>query len=79
MQQRSYLNLIRMAIDVDSVPPMSAKAEQVFSGARRQVNWSRCRLKAATIEMLEWEKHWLATGITKGAYRNELEPLEPLQ
>ena len=65
-----------MAIDVYSVPPMSAEAERVFSGARRQVDWSRCRLKAATIEMLECLKHWLVTRVTNGAYLNEIERLE---
>ena len=65
-----------MAIDVYSIPPMSAEAERVFSGARRQVDWARCRLKATTIETLECMKHWLTSGVTKGAYRNELERLE---
>ena len=75
-QQRSFPYLARMAIDVYSIPPMSAEAERVFSGARRQVDWSRCRLKASTIETLECLKHWLTSGITKGAYRNEIERIE---
>ncbi|EKG09428.1 HAT domain-containing protein [Macrophomina phaseolina MS6] len=55
---------------------MSAEAERVFSGARRQVDWPRCRLKASTIETLECLEHWLITGITKGAYHNEIERIE---
>lgn len=40
------------------------------------MDWSRCRLKASKIETLECLKHWLTTGITKGAYHNEIERIE---
>jgi hypothetical protein len=37
-QQRDYLRLAQMAIDVFSIPLMSAEAERVFSGARRTIS-----------------------------------------
>jgi hypothetical protein len=62
-QQRTrYPRLSHMAIDVLSVPAMSAEAERVFSGARRQIPWSRASLGAKTIEQMECLKHWLRKG-----------------
>ena len=62
-QQRiRYPRLSRMAIDLLSVPAMSAEAERVFSGARRQIPWSRANLGAKTIEQMECLKHWLRKG-----------------
>jgi len=43
------------------------------SGARRQVDWTRCCLSATTIQILECLKHWLTTGITHGAFQNTVE------
>lgn len=70
-QQTSFPNLSRFAIDLFSIPPMSAEAERVFSGARRQVDWSRCRLKAETIHTIESLKHWLTSGITRAAFTDD--------
>jgi ribosomal protein L37AE/L43A len=62
-QQRTrYPRLSHMAIDVLSVPAMSAEAERVFSGARRQIPWSRASLGAKTTEQMECLKHWLRKG-----------------
>lgn len=62
-QQRSrYPRFSRMAIDILSVPAMSAEAERAFSGARRQIPWSRASLGAKTIEQMECVKHWLRKG-----------------
>ncbi|EKG08972.1 HAT domain-containing protein [Macrophomina phaseolina MS6] len=62
-QQRiRYPRLSRMAIDILSVPAMSAEAERVFSGARRQIPWSRASLGAKMIEQMECLKHWLSKG-----------------
>lgn len=59
-QQRTrYPRLSCMAIDILSVPAMSAEAERVFSGARRQIPWSRANLGSTTIEQMECLKHWL--------------------
>src|SRR6267378_7585634 len=56
-QQSRYPRLSRMAIDILSIPAMSAEAERVFSGARRQIPWSR-----ATVEQMECLNHWLRKG-----------------
>ncbi len=62
-QQRTrHPRLSRMAIDILSVPAMSAEAERVFSGARRQIPWSRASLGSRTIEQMECLKHWLRNG-----------------
>ncbi|EXU94806.1 hAT family dimerization domain protein [Metarhizium robertsii] len=62
-QQRArYPRLSLMAIDILSVPAMSAEAERVFSGARRQIPWSRANLGSGTVEQMERLKHWLKNG-----------------
>jgi len=58
-QRRTYPHLSQMAINLLSVPAMSAEAERVFSGARRQIPWSRAQLGAKMIEQLECLKHWI--------------------
>ncbi len=62
-QQRTrHPRLSRMAIDILSVPAMSAEAERVFSGARRQIPWSRASLGSRVIEQMECLKHWFRNG-----------------
>lgn len=64
-QRRTYPRLSQMAIDILSIPAMSAEAERVFSGARRQISWSRARLGAGTIEHMECLKHWMKNKVLK--------------
>jgi hypothetical protein len=59
----AYPQLSRMAIDVLSIPPMSAEPERVFSGARRTISWDRYRLGPDNIERIECMKSWIRTGI----------------
>lgn len=61
-QRKRYPRLSRMAIDILSVPAMSAEAERIFSGARRQIPWSRAQLGEKTIEHMECLKHWQRKG-----------------
>ncbi|GKU09855.1 unnamed protein product, partial [Fusarium langsethiae] len=49
-QQQTYPRLSRMAVDILSIPAMSAEPERVFSGARRTISWDRCQLGSRTIE-----------------------------
>ncbi len=65
-QQLRYPRLSKMAIDILSVPPMSAEPERVFSGARRTISWDRCQLGSSTIEKGECMKSWIKSGITQG-------------
>jgi hAT family protein len=52
-----------MAIDILSIPAMSAEPERVFSGARRTISWDRAQLGAESVEKLECLKHWERTSI----------------
>ena len=65
-QQGHYPNLSKMAIDILSIPAMSADPERVFSGARRTISWDRMLLGATTIEKGECLKSWIRSGITRG-------------
>lgn len=58
-----YPSLSRMAIDILSIPPMSAEPERIFSGARRTITWSRHKLGVRNIERMECLKSWIRTGI----------------
>jgi len=54
-----------MAIDILSIPAMSAEPERVFSGGRRTVSWDRTQMTAETLEMRECLKHWKRSGVLK--------------
>jgi hypothetical protein len=64
IEQRSrYPKLSRMAITILSIPPESAEAERVFSGARRTCTWDRLSLSCTSIEMIECIGNWLKQGL----------------
>jgi hypothetical protein len=65
-QQQRYPRLSKMAIDILSIPAMSAEPERVFSGARRTIAWDRCQLGGRTVERGECMKNWIKSGITQG-------------
>lgn len=65
-QRERYPRLSKMAIDILSIPAMSADPERVFSGARRTISWERMSLGADTINMGECLKSWIRSGITEG-------------
>ena len=55
--QRTRLPLLsKMAIDIHSIPVMSAEPERVFSGAKYTISDQRNSLKSETIELLEYLK-----------------------
>jgi len=60
-----------MAIDILFIPPISAKPERIFSGARRMISWQRMRLGPGNIEKTECLKSWIRTGLVAG-WRKEL-------
>lgn len=70
-QQKLYPRLSRMAIDILSIPAMSAEAERVFSGARRTISWTRCRLGATVVEQTECLKSWIREVIKSGGFASE--------
>jgi hypothetical protein len=62
--RKRWPTLSKMAIDVLSIPAMSAKPERGFSGARRAISWDRMQLGEANIKRVEWLKIWLRSGLT---------------
>ena len=62
--QRSRLPLLsKMAIDIHSIPPMSAEPERVFSGSKHTISDQRNSLKSNTVELLECLKSWFRLGV----------------
>jgi hypothetical protein len=65
-RRADYPRLSQMAIDILSIPSMSAEAERVFSGGRRTITWDRMKLGSTNIECTECLKSWLRSHITAG-------------
>lgn len=62
-QKERWPRLSKMAIDILSIPAMSAEPERVFSGARRTISWERMQLGEETIERVECLKSWMRTDL----------------
>ena len=62
-QRQHWPWLSYMAIDILSIPAMSAEPEQVFSGACCTVSWERGQMDPETLEITECLKHWKKSGI----------------
>ena len=58
-----YPRLSRMALDLLTVPPMSAECERLFSTTGRMVTKSRNRLDASTIGLCQTLRSWLHAGL----------------
>jgi hypothetical protein len=58
-QQSVYPQLSRMALDLLTIPAMSADAERVFSGCKQQITHRRNRMSVKTLEALELLKSWM--------------------
>jgi len=58
-QQKRFPNLSKMAIDILSIPAMSADPERLFSGAKITITDRRNRFGIRTIQALECLKSWL--------------------
>ena len=71
----AYPSLSRMAIDILSIPAMSAEPERVFSAARRTISWQRMRLGVKIIEAEECLKSWIKSGIINCSRRLNLSNL----
>lgn len=57
-QQKTYPNLSKMAVDILSIPAMSAEPERLFSGAKITITDRRNRMGSDVIEALECLKSW---------------------
>ena len=62
-QQKKYPLLSKMAIDIYSIPPMSAEPERVFSQTKLIITDLRNRLQMDAIEVLQCLKSWFRIGI----------------
>ena len=58
-QEKNYPNLSKMAVDILSIPAMSAEPERLFSGAKLTVTDRRSRLGSDVMEALKCLKSWL--------------------
>jgi hypothetical protein len=63
LQRKRWPRLSWMAMDLLSIPAMSAEPERVFSGARRTISWDRAQMEPETLEIIECLKHWKRSGI----------------
>jgi hAT family C-terminal dimerisation region len=70
--RNQYPRLFKMALDILSIPPMSDAPERTFSCGRRTVPWSRARLKAENIEMVESVANWVSHGFIPDQGMKEL-------
>lgn len=57
-QRKRWPRLSQLAIDIHSIPAMSAEPERIFSGGRRTISWDRGNLSIETLELLECQKNW---------------------
>lgn len=58
-QQKLYPNLSKMALDLLTIPAMSADAERIFSGCKLQMTHRRNRMSVKVLEALELLKSWM--------------------
>ena len=58
-QKKRFPRLSTLAIEILSIPAMSAEPERIFSGGRRTMRWDRASLSIETLEMLECQKDWM--------------------
>lgn len=62
-KQKEYPRLSRMALDLLSIPPMSAECERLFSVAGQMVSPQRSRLEASTIGVTQTLRSWVRNGL----------------
>lgn len=62
-QRIRYPRLHRIALNFLSIPPMSDAPEITFSCGRRIIPWTRAKLKARSIEIVEPLSNWISQGL----------------
>jgi hypothetical protein len=73
--QSQWPRLLRMAIDVYTIPPMSSEPERIFSLAGVLITQRRNRLKDDVIEAHECLSSWNRSGLIRIGAKGELEQL----
>ena len=66
-KRNEYLRLSRMALDLLSIPPMSAECERLFSVSGQMVSPLRTRLEASTIGITPTLRSWARRGLIEAA------------
>ncbi|OAA63224.1 transposase [Akanthomyces lecanii RCEF 1005] len=66
-RRQDYPRLSRMALDLLSIPPMSAECERLFSVAGQMVSPFRTRLEASTIGVTQTVRSWVRNGLIDSA------------
>ncbi|EXU94500.1 hAT family dimerization domain protein [Metarhizium robertsii] len=61
--QHEYPVLYRMALDLFSIPGMSAECERVFSQTKKMITDERNQLSPEAVEADQLQKHWLLRGL----------------
>lgn len=61
--QSEYPVLYRIALDLFSIPGMSAECERVFSQTKKMITDERNRLSPETVEADQLQKQWLMRGL----------------
>ena len=64
-RRADYPILSKIAINLFSIPAMSAEAERVFSSARRVIDDERNHLGDDVFEAIECQKHWIRNGLVE--------------
>ena len=59
--QMEYPILSKWALNIHSIPAMSAEPERVFSGTKQTISDSRHSLGSGTIEALQCLRSWQST------------------
>lgn len=65
-QSKRWPHLSRFAVNILSIPAMSAKPERVFSGSRRTMSWDRVQISPKLLEATECQKDWKRSGVLSG-------------
>ncbi|PWI64080.1 hypothetical protein PCL_00001 [Purpureocillium lilacinum] len=66
-KRSSYPRLSRMALDILSIPPMSAECERLFSVTGQMVSPLRIRLEASTRGITQTLRSWVRNGLIEAA------------
>lgn len=75
-QRKTYPNLSIMALDILSIPAMSAEPERLFSGAKITITDRRNRLGIDSIEAIECLKSWLSKS-SRVAFADDTMDIKP--
>jgi hypothetical protein len=66
-KRNEYPRLSRMALDLLSIPPMSAECERLSSVSGQMVSPLRTRLEASTIGITQTLRSWVRSGLIEAA------------